>query len=173
MKLIKQNTTQRNTQPRYIIEVTFMHGDADHYDHESITVPENQIETAYPFILATKCCLAAYPHGRGGYDNYNGLPEYDAFFGGDIPDPKHYQFLNPNNNLSEHELEERITEHLKELNQHEFYMEHPSDSNYGIQSSFDDIKITYIDEQDNESEVKIELSEAEQNHIKKCKNFFQ
>ncbi len=172
MKFIRKKAEPRKNTPHYKFTIDFMHGDADGYDREVLTFEEGDIGKYEGIILATVICCAAYPNGRGGYDEYNGLPEYDAFFCEDVGIDD-YDHLDPEDKLTEDELHKKIREYLKEYNPTEIYIEHPCDPPSGISSSFDGYSLIHIDAEGNKSKVEIEFSEEEKKKIKKAKTFFK
>lgn len=114
----------------YKFELKFMIGDADGWDYRNLYIsPDNKhIER---FITFLDDCKNAYPHGRGGYDNYNDIvSEWNIFCGDDD-----------------------LTKGDKELQQ--FRFEWPYDSYGDCQTSFSIYKITYFDTNTVEYEVNV------------------
>ena len=139
-----------------------MEGDADGNQDESIEVDANEIEGLKPMLLALECCNAAYPNGRGGYDEYYGLLEYDAFFNSAEPDESYYDDFD----------NETLATRIKEMNPDGYVVEHPYDSN-GCATSFDGYSLTYVDDDGNKSPVKITFNEKELARIEVCRKFFK
>ena len=172
---IKVNFKQSFKQPTktYRITVNFMEGDADGEQTKSVDFEDTpeEIDAMKKFILALECCNAAYPCGRGGYDEYNGLPEYDAFFS-ECVNPKDYKKLLDENKITENEEEFIQNWLMKTYNPLQICMDHPSDSN-GISTSFDGYKIVYFDESGKFFPTEVKLAEDELNRIEEAKNFFK
>lgn len=119
---------------KFVIE--FMEGDADGEDFQDVFVPEDypQMERWLTFL---DNCKKAYPHGRGGDDDYNSeiVPDYWYFV---------------------ESYEDDVTEEQElEIEKRKFYIDWPSDPHYGIQDSFQDYVVTYFDENGIEYECKI------------------
>lgn len=171
------NTKEKNKRekkPRYVVHVDFMEGDADGYQTDKLKFyadDETDMLNLPRFVLAVAMCCAAYPRGRGGYDEYNGLAEYDAFFSEEVYG-NHYDFLDENGDLSEEELDELAYEYVKKLNPDGYYMDHPSDSSY-ISTSFDGYNIVFIDSKGNKSPVEVTFNEEELAKIEKAKTYFR
>ena len=100
---------KRDKKPHYVVHVEFMEGDADGYQSDKLKFhvdDEGDMEDLERFVLAVAMCCAAYPNGRGGYDEYHGLPEYDAFFAEEI-DEDFYDFLDKDGKLTDEELRDK------------------------------------------------------------------
>lgn len=61
----------------YVVEVEYMHGDADHYQTEEDTFGVNKRQDLIDYLNFLERCLAEYPYGRGGSDDYDHIPGYD------------------------------------------------------------------------------------------------
>lgn len=126
---------------KYKVSVDFMFGDADGDATEEVLVDDNQDnkDELERFIKCLIMCNAAYPHGRGGYDNYNRVPDYDRYFSED---------------WDEDQPEPSI------------YCQHPWDpAGDGIQSSFSGFSITHFDESGIERQVEYSISRPEKEEL--------
>jgi len=171
MKIVHKEKTSRNLTPRYRIDVNFIHG-MDGYDKKSIEFNIEDIKKYSGFILALATCNAAYPDGRSDYDDYFGLPAYDAFFAG-YPDiySECYDFLDLDNKYDDETSSKKIIKYLKSLNPNEISMEHPKEGISGCYSSFDGFSITYIDSEGDITDVDIIFNAEEQEKIEEAKKF--
>jgi len=154
LKIKKTGVDKRRRTPHYVVSFEFMEGDADGEQNDEVEFDVDETDNMEKLILALACCNAAYPKGRGGYDEYNGLPEYDAYFCEDNCD----------------EEGNRSKEHIK-LNPNDIYIEHPSDSNY-LTTSFRGYDVTFIDEHGDSSGVKITFNKEEKARIERSENWF-
>lgn len=167
---IEKRKDKRNRKPHYIFEVEFMEGDADGEKSGLVEVNADEVDRIYALILATACCCAAYPNGMAGYDEYNGLLEYDAFFGESIDIDLYEKFRTEG--MDDDELETLIRKKIEEMNPDGWGIDHPSDS-FGNSTSFENYYLTYVDENGDSSPVEIIFSEAEKARIKECEFFFK
>jgi len=154
----------RNRNPHYILTIDFMNGSTS--SSSTLKVDEKEIEDLKPLILAAACCCVAYPNGRAGYDNYDGLLEYDAFFSS-------YINFRAYNNIriegqSDKEFENFINDKLEEMNPDGYSIDHPNDS-YGSQSSFESYSLKYVDRNGDSSKVKIKFNEEDNKRIQFAK----
>lgn len=166
---IKEKKVKRKREPHYKLTINFMEGDADGYQTQTHIFDENSIESLKQTIMAIARCNAAYPNGRGGYDEYDGLPEYDAFFNDDL-DLDCYDDLLSESGLEEGDQEEfeYVQNHLKEkYNPYDIELEHPYDSNY-IHTYFDGYFLVYVDENGDKCDVDITFTKEEQKYIDKA-----
>jgi len=166
---IKKRKDKRNRKPHYIFEIEFMEGDAAGMKSDSAVVNADEVDTIHSLILATACCCAAYPNGRAGYDEYDGLLEYDAFFG--YPNINYYKYLATKDMVDE-DLKNLLSKKVEEINPQGWGIEHPSDS-MGISTSFENYYLIYVDENGDESPVEIIFNEAEKARIEECSKFFK
>ena len=151
---IKKSGNKRKSEPYYELTIEFMEGDADAYHKEQVIFDENEIDEAKPLILAVMCCNLYYQHGKGGFDDYNGYPFYDAFFRENISaHPEEYADY-------DYESEEDYKA-MMALNPFDYYIEHPY-GQHGIVTQFDGWSLSYFNENGDEFEVKVKLSEEEQ-----------
>lgn len=144
MELIKKKTKKRGKTPHYKLYISFMEGDADGYQTKVVKFNEGDIESLKATIMAVARCNAAYPNGMGGYDEYFGLPEYDAFF--------------------DEDADEDI---IDKYNPARIYIEHPRDCNY-LSTSFDGYSLIHFDENSNETQIEIKFTEEELKYIKEA-----
>jgi hypothetical protein len=70
----------------YMIEIQYMYGDADEYAYDKIgsfdASNKEEIEELKDALITCKNMLEAYPHGRGGCDDYNDdvAPGFNKWF---------------------------------------------------------------------------------------------
>jgi hypothetical protein len=167
LKINKDNLEKRRRTPHYVLTINFMEGDADDYHEEKVIIEPNEIDKYKNLIFATEICNSAYQHGRGGYDNYYGLLEYDAFFAYDGIDASNYnrEDFDLDENVSDDEFQVFLENKVKEINPLRININHPSDSNSGIFDSFDGYSLYYIDENGDSFNVDITFSEEEKEKI--------
>ena len=114
----------------YCIAIKFMYGDADGYKTIKLHVPRNEKSDAElpRFLKFLDNCNKAYPHGRGGRDDYDHVEDYDRYIEGiDNPEDIDDSFI--------------------------FCWEY--EPGCDIQASFDGYKITYFDENNVEYLVEV------------------
>ena len=70
-------------------------------------------------------------------------------------------------------FEKLVNEKLSSLNPHGHYMDHPCESTMGIDSSFDNYSLTFVDANGDKSSVEIFFNDDENKRIKFAKNFFK
>lgn len=170
---IEKGKEKRKKEPHYKLEIEFMFGDADGEEFVSTIIDQTDIENAKSLILATACCCAAYPGGRGGGDEYDGLPEYDAFFLEDFADPDNYVFVF-NEDDSNEIAQEKVNAYLESLNPNGYGMEHPWDPTGGdMHATFRNYKLYFIDADGDKSNVKITFNEEELAEIERAKKHFK
>lgn len=190
--IIGKGKQKRRRDPHFKVTVSFMEGDADGYQSDSVTFTPDEEDHLKKFIMACARCCAAYPRGRGGYDEYHGLPEYDAYFLEDYPDPHHYPDLMKENGFVEKSLVpapeygrrtewvdtmdddrnpyEWLGRYLTEkYNPGEFGCDHPSDTNY-ISTSFDGYSVEFIDENGDKRPVTVNFTKDELAYINEAAN---
>lgn len=63
----------------YVVTICFMEGDADGYQYEEVVIKDEQ--TLKEFVDFCFRCAVAYPHGKGGLDNYEHVAGYRKFVG--------------------------------------------------------------------------------------------
>lgn len=175
IKILDYKKINLNTTPRYLVDITFMRGDADGYEHatmEFIAQDENQMKNLKRLVFALECCNSTYPHGRGGYDEYYGLLEYDAFFNEEIEDDfEKVEDEDENPLIDNSDLKEYLAK-IKELNPDGIFIYHPSDEN-GIQTSFRGYKVTYFDNQGNSFPTELSFNSEEKARFEECKKHFK
>lgn len=170
IKVKRSAKAKRRRDPHYRVDFQFMEGDADGEQSDSIEFDDKpeDVEAMKKFIMALECCNAAYPNGRGGYDEYDGLPEYDAFFKEEL-DTEHYEDFLEKQGITDIESDEAYSAVRKYLNEkynpNEIFVDHPSDTNY-ISTSFDGYSVVHVDENGDETEVTITLSKEEKARLK-------
>lgn len=64
---------------QYVFELTFMIGDADGYPTETVVFNEGQEDEVVRFANFISRCMVAYPHGKGGYDNFEHIEDYARY----------------------------------------------------------------------------------------------
>lgn len=155
MKLIKKEKTPRNRNPHYKYSMTFMEGDADEYQTESIEFTENEIEK-YKYFILTFETLCKFKDR----DNYIKSAEYGVFFNPYMLYEQIefgiFEFLDPNCELTDEEFNQKILEYRKSLNPFNIYLKHPSDSSY-CKTRFKRSSLIFIDENGDETDVKIQI----------------
>ena len=174
-KIIKKTKKKRTKKPYYRVEVDFMEGDADGSQSDTLEFYEddaNDMKNMSRFVMAVACCCAAYPNGRGGYDEYNGLPEYDAFFLEEEYNLDYYDFLDEGDELTEDEFHEKVHQYVNKLNPDGIFMDHPSDSSY-ISTSFNSYCITHVNSEGDKSQVEVTFNNDELNRIQEAREFFK
>lgn len=175
LKISKRKKEERIKTPHYILRIDFMEGDADDYHHEEIFIEPEKLDEYKSLILAIECCTSCYPNGRGGYDEYNGLLEYDAFFGYDGINFENYDPVDfdLDENISDEDFQNFLEKKVKEINPLELEIHHPCESNSGIYDSFDGYELLYYDENGDSYSVNITFSEEEKERINYCKVKFR
>lgn len=164
LKIVKK-AKERRTTPHYILKIDFMEGDADDFHYEEITIEPEDIDKYKSLILAVECCNAAYQNGRGGYDEYSGLLEYDAFFGSinlENYDPEDFDL---DEDISDEDFKAFLENKVKEINPLELEIYHPSDCNSGINDSFDGYSLLYYDGNGDSFHVDVILSDEEKERV--------
>jgi hypothetical protein len=174
IKIKNKKKTIRPREPHYLVTFEWMEGDADGNQSDSATFNVDEVEDLKLFIVALECCNHAYPNGRGGCDEYSGLPEYDAYFTEELDVDKYEEMFTDDelDELSEEERLDRITENLKPLNPSSEMFDHPSDSNY-ISTSFDGYEVEFIDENGDSQEVTIKFDKTEKTRFEEAEKFFE
>lgn len=164
IKVLHDDVQKRTSKPYYRVTIDFMEGDADgsQKDYLDIEVEGDWKERLTSVVVALAACSAAYPNGRGGYDEYNGLPEYDCFFCDEF-DETSFERLYGDTDFAKEGFEAM----MKRVNPFEYYFDHPSDSNY-ISTSFDGFYVEYFNENGDMHDVEIEFSKEEQKRINKA-----
>lgn len=147
-----------------------MEGDADGSQEAKIKFDEDDTTALKAFIMAATCCCNAYPNGRGGYDEYTGLPEYDAFFNDDLPNEWMQEDCDEGY-YSDYENKE-AWDAMKALNPKNIHVEHPSDSSY-VSTSFEHVSVGYKNENGDSFNVDIKFNKEEQQRLKECNDFFK
>jgi hypothetical protein len=166
LEIVKKAKIERRTTPHYILKIDFMEGDADDYHHEEIVIEPKDLEKYKGLIHAVECCNAAYQNGRGGYDEYNGLLEYDAFFGDEV-DIENYEpaDFDLDGDVSDEEFQAALDKKIAEINPLGIWVNHPCNSDYGIHDSFDGYELLYYDENGDSFPVKVTLSDEEKERV--------
>jgi hypothetical protein len=120
----------------YKVAIRFMFGDADGYSTTDLFIPRNEKNDAElpRFLQFLENCENEFPHGRGGYDYYDGVEDYNRYVEGDDPPPDAPVDFG-------------------------FYWEW--DAPCDCQASFDSYKITFFDE--NSVEYFVEVTSPQQN----------
>ena len=167
LEIGKRKKEERRLTPHYILKIDFMEGDADDSHQEEVVIEPEDIEKYKSLILAVECCNAAYQHGRGGYDEYNGLLEYDAFFGYDGINFENYDpaDFDLDENISDEDFQNFLEKKVEEINPLELEIHHPCESNSGIYDSFDGYQLLYFNENGDSFPVKVTLSEEEKERV--------
>ena len=168
---IKGKKKQRTQVPHYVMRVEFMEGDADGSQTKKIKFKEDEGEDMERFILAVEGCNHAYPSGRGGYDEYNGIPEYDFFFAEEIDFDEGYDDV-----IGDRDIEEDYDEIYDELkakhNPNGIYMDHPSDSSY-FSTSFNGWTLVFVDADGNKQDVDVTFSDEEKVRFEEIKKILR
>ena len=150
-------TIKKNTDvyvPHYVLNINFMEGDADGWPVESMTFQEGEEEDIKRIIMAVARCSAAYPRGRGGDDEYNGLLEYDAFFNEETFNAHWDVCVEYDYDLAD----------LERINPNKICINHPTDS-IGISTSFEGFDLFFYDESRVKNKVKVTFTKEEKAYI--------
>lgn len=129
-------TNKQKSKPRHLncyrVAIKFMYGDADGYTTTELFIPRNEAnEKELPrFLRFLDNCDKAYPHGRGGGDDYHQVEDYDRYVEG-YENPKDLDY-----NFS-------------------FCWEYEPDG-CGHQASYENYEITYFDKNNVEFLVEVE-----------------
>jgi len=67
----------------YLVSAKFMIGDADGEIIEEKAFPVTETESMYEFLQFLVDCANLYRNGKGGYDSYENVENYDKYIGGD------------------------------------------------------------------------------------------
>jgi hypothetical protein len=168
---IKSKKKKRTKVPHYLMYVEFMEGDADGHQTNKIKFKEDEREDMERFILAVEGCNHAYQNGRGGYDEYNGMPEYDFFFGEEIGfDDGTYDDVIGDRDVDV-DYDEIYEELTAKYNPNSINMDHPSDSSY-ISTSFRGWSIVFVDENGDKQDVKVKFNDKEKERFAEIKKLF-
>lgn len=119
-----------------------------------------------------RCCCVAYPHGRGGGDEYCSLPEYDAYFNEDMHLINWEKYYDEDHEIFENYETKDAVLRMKDLNPTKLTLHHPTDTN-GMTTSIDTIDIKYIDETGDRFSVEINFNKEEEKRLIECVNFFK
>jgi hypothetical protein len=123
----------------FVVEVQVMYGDADGYGDFEIGPFAKDKDDALleDFVTLCKGMDAAYPHGRGGDDNYNHVPGFNEWFDSE-------------NHLTEEEWE-ALPQRQRDLGR-----DWPYDpQGDGVQASFEKYEVFYYDETGVKFDVKV------------------
>lgn len=167
LEIVKKAKIERRTTPHYVLKINFMEGDADDYHNEEVVIEPEDIEKYKPLILAIECCNADYQNGRGGYDEYFGLLEYDTFFNYDGISAENYDpsDFDLDEDISDEAFQAFLEYKVKEMNPMEISIHHPCESNSGIYDSFDGYDLFYYDEHGDSYPVKVTLTDEEKERL--------
>jgi len=167
LEIVKKAKIERRTTPHYILKIDFMEGDADDYHHEEVVIEPEELDNFKSLILAVECCNAAYQNGRGGYDEYYGLLEYDAFFSDDGINLENYdpEDFDLDEDISDEDFQTFLENKIHEMNPMEIIITHPCECNSGIHDSFDGYELFYYDENGDSFPVKVHLSDEEKERV--------
>lgn len=141
--LINDKPVESQHKNCFVVEVNVMYGDADGYGKVNVAGFRKDCEVSQAhmedLIQTLEKMEKAYPHGRGGYDTYDHVEGFLKWFGGEILD----------------EFEEWYNG-LPEWQQRFYLNDWPRDpSGDGIQSSIEDYKVFYYDENGAKYEVRV------------------
>ncbi len=134
------------------------------------------MEEVKKFIVAVEAMNHAYPRGRGGYDEYSGVYEYDLYFT-EEPDLLQYEGIS---SLSKEYIEkltsseyDNLNEKLYEkLNPTGINVRIPSDCNY-ITCSFDGWSVIFTDLEGAEYEVDTSFTQKEKDRFEKVSDILR
>jgi len=126
----------------YKVHITYMIGDADGSDYDTLYIDEND-KHLHRFVKCLHMCKMAFDHGgMGGYDTHTDVPDYNFFFNTEYSDIEHDEETNISAN-------------------------HPNQpDDYGIETSFEDYEITYFDENSNEFPVEVNFTQEEKEEMR-------
>lgn len=184
LEIIKSKKKEKKIVPHYVLSINF-EDSGGNCKADSVNIDINHVDSLKQMVLAAACCCAAYPNGRAGYDEYFGLPEYDAFFTETV-NPRYYKQIMVENGFQNEQCtmwidttnEKRsgysfIYEFLKnKYNPNGYYIEHPCDLN-DISMSFSSYNVKYVDENGNSHKVKVKFSDNELVRIKECETKYK
>lgn len=127
----------------FVFEVKVMYGDADGYGKVKISGFKKDCEKSQAhmedLVKTFEGMKAAYPHGRGGYDDYDHVEGFSRWFGGEILDDFRDEY-----------------EKMEKWEQRLYWNDWPRDpAGDGIQSSFKNYDVFYYDSLGNKHEVKV------------------
>ena len=81
VKLNGTSTPTEIPEKGFYVDLNYMYGDADGYN--TVTAgpfPEDRKDLLVEFLNVLEGMLAEYPHGKGGFDGYENVPNYSKFF---------------------------------------------------------------------------------------------
>lgn len=181
LEIKKKSKPKKKKTNLYELVIDFMEGDADGYQKTKVQISEEDYSNEdiqrvfHELINTVEGCNNAYPHGRGGYDEYYGVPGYSKFFKEDGEFDEDELFDDEIGNLEEAEYEIAYKEKLKEFKKERKLIEkylgivdHPSDTNY-ISTSFDGWELLYYDSNGDQFPVNVKFTDEEKSFHKKCK----
>lgn len=176
VKINREKKKILNENPRYIIQAEFMFGDGDGYETIEVVVPENELGSYKSYITALEYCNSAYPHGKGGYDDYEGVFEYNLFFESEIELDEFMEELGFNDeeikNMDENMTVEDADKILKTRLDTIIAIQNPHDIwNYmpcyeGYTYSFSGYSITFIDAKGTEFPCSVSFTKEEKERCK-------
>lgn len=137
--IINENRKAPKYKDCFVFKIKVMYGDADGYGEVVVSGFKTDCTESKDLMVDLVKTLIrmndAYPHGRGGYDDYNHVEGFIEWFGDEMFDGY---------------------DDLSELHQSLLGNSWPYDtSGYGIQSSYKSYKIYYYDSIGNEFDVKV------------------
>lgn len=140
---IARNPLEPKYKDCFVFEVEVMYGDADGYGLLEVSGFKKDCEKSKShmedLVKSLEGMRSAYPHGRGGSDDYDHVEGFSKWFGGEISD----------------EFREWY-ENLEEWEQKFYWNDWPyNPDGYGVQASFEEYKIFYYDETGNKYEVEL------------------
>lgn len=146
----------------YRIKIEFEDGHNDRPYTEKIDLPdkyfnmENVREIFLKGILVIYGCLAAYPKGKGGYEGYSEVPNYNDFFYCENDTDANY--------------EPKVTDKYESILEKYMggYFGHPCGED--TIPRFESCEIFHYDENGNKSEVTVTFNDEDLQYIELCKN---
>jgi hypothetical protein len=184
---IKKTKKPNQKNPHYLYVIEFMEGDGDNYEKVKLKfkTDEKSVLSLKETVLAIECCINAYRNGKGGYSDYHGLPEYDAFFGIDedeIFECDEYFDMCIASGLKYDEDEGFEDEQMAYdlitkvkiglLNTDNLKIEHPTGYHCDTTMAIEGASLHYIDEDGNKTKVSIKFNSDEKERVKECENYF-
>lgn len=181
LEIKKKSKPKKKKTNLYELVINYMEGDADGYQTTKVRIDEEDYNKEdvqrvfHDLINTVEGCNNAYPHGRGGYDEYDGVPGYCKFFKEDGEYDEEELFDEEIGNLEGEEydnaLKLKLDEFKKERKLIEKYVglvDHPSDTNY-ISTSFDGWELFYYDSNGDQFPVNVKFTDEEKAYHKECK----
>lgn len=183
LEIKKKSKPKKKKTNLYELVINYMEGDADGSQKTKIRLSEKdyndeKIQRLFHELINTvEGCNNAYPHGRGGYDEYHAVPGYSKFFQEEYDEDELFDNID---NLEGDEYDAALKVKIEEFEKERKiigkyfatgwngYVDHPSDSNY-ISTSFDGWELVYYDSDGDQFPVKVKFTDAEKEYHVKCK----